>query len=347
MKINIMLIILLLTFSSACAEALPPFMEPDIPVVVEHNDIDATIMYKLNRIQLDEVLVKEAIDTYCIAPADDEEWLLEMNSQSNSDFALVYSDQSGHVGTICCDYSGPPSPAECHSEILDLASETVRSFLESIGLANYEYPFFYCDYEYKTFVGSTWHSVTEVEYLDCGYTSKENQLQIWDRLGGPMVYVVVRFKVNEYPLATSISWTDNTNRAGNGNPTPSAVFGVTQDGKIAAITIRNPFEVVDMRDSSEPLLSWQDVLIMNAPLIADQMKKNDAADNSLTLRHVELIMMTNDNNITFPAWHFVFEEWVCDDYAQRYMDDSRMNGNLRYFTVGKYFDAVTGKAVLN
>lgn len=333
--------------SLACAEGLPPFVEPEISVIVEQNGIDTATMVKLNRIKLDEALVREAIDAYCVTPAADESWILELNSQRNPDFALIYSDQSGHVGTICCDYIGPPSANENQSETLRRASETVRSFLESIGLVHYEYPFYFCDYEYKTLVGSAWHSITEEEYLDSGYTSKEAEQQKWDRLGGPMIYVVVRFLANEYPLGTSISWTDNTNSAGNGNPTPSAVFGVTHDGKIAAVTIRNPVEVVSQRDSSEPLLSWESILSMNAPLIADQRKKNDLAENNLILRYAELIMMTNDNNIAFPAWHLVFEEWACDEYARKYYGDGRMEGNSRYSTVGKYFDATTGKAVLN
>ena len=347
MKKSIMLICLLLTLSSAYAEALPPFAEPDIPVVVEYNGIDTSVLYKLNKIQLDEPLVKAAIDEYCITPADDEKWILEINSRSNPDFALMYSEQSGRVGTISCDYSGPPSPAESQSEAMSLASETVRSFLESIGLTSFEYPFYYCGDEYQTLVGSAWHPITEEEYLDCGYTSKEDALKKRSRTGGPLIYVVVRFQVNETPLGTCISWTEHTSSVGNGNPSPSAFFGVTRDGKIAAITIRNPVEVINERDSSEPLLSWQEVLSMNAPLIADRMKKNDAADNPLVLRYAELIMMTNDKNITFPAWHFVFEEWACDDYARKYFGEDRMNGNARYMTIGQYYDATTGKAVLN
>lgn len=347
MRLGVILVCFLFLCSSVCAESLPPFVDRDISVAVERNGMDSVTMYKLNRIQMDEALVKAAIDAYCVAPSEDESWMLELNSKGNPDFALIYSEQSGRVGTVCCDYSGPPSLAEDQDETLRRAGETVRAFLESVGLTQFEYPFYYCDDEYKTLVGSAWHSVTEEAYLDCGYTSKENQLQRWSRLGGPMIYVVVRFQVNGYPLGTSISWTDNTSSAGNGNPTPSAVFGVTQDGKIAAITIRNPVETVDARDSSEPLLSWEEVLSMNAPLIADRRKKSDEADNTLTLRYAELVMMTNDRNITFPAWHLVFEEWACDEYARKYYGENRMDGNARYITVGQYYDAVTGKAVLN
>ena len=347
MKLRAILICFLFLCSLACAESLSPFVEPDIAVEVERNGVETATMYKLNRIDLDETLVRAAIDAYGVTPAQDEAWTLEINSRSNPDFALLYSDQSGHAGSISCDYAGQPSPAQSSDEALNRAGETVRAFLESIGLTDFEYPFYFCDDEYKTLVGSAWHSVTEEEFLDCGYTSKENQLQRWSRLGGPMIYVVVRFKVGDCPLGTCISWTDNTSSAGNGNPTPSAFFGVTRDGKIAAATIRNPVEIVDRRDSSAPLLSWQEVLSMNAPMIADRRKKNDEAGNSLTLRYAELVMMTNDRDITFPAWHFVFEDWACDDYARKYYGEGRMDGNARYMAIGKYYDATTGKAVLN
>ena len=151
------------------------------------------------------------------------------------------------------------------------------------------------------------------------------------RTGGSPVLVVVRFQIGEIPFGTSISWTQFTDRSGNGNPTPSAFFLISENGEICAAHIRNPVKVIKRRESGEKILPWKTVFEMSRSKIENVFCGGDNRSDNLTLQHVELVMLTDDKSITFPAWNFVFE-WYSPE-------------NDRYLVLGLMYNAFTGEQV--
>lgn len=298
--------------------------------------------YKLERIELDPLRVAEAIEKYCLPEKEDEIFVLQVNQCSNPDLVLYYKEQNGKLETASIDYLGAPS-YQCEESRYQMASETVKAFLNEVGLTEYEYPFFYCDERFRTLCGTVWEPLSETEFLHSGIVSSDTQANEWDRTDGPLIQVVVRFTLDEIPLGASVSWTAHSSRAGNGNPTPVAVFLVTPTGQIAEIQVRNPFTIIREQIGNEDVLGWEQVLNMNMDQLISRYCSGVQEGNSLTLRFVEFIYLTNDKNVTYPAWHFVFETHMGDAYWQNYC--SGLSADARTSMLGIYFDARSGSEV--
>lgn len=215
-RLFMLLLVVILLPADAVASDFSPLsvMVDDMP-----QPFQEISLYKLEQIKLDEKLVKKAVEKYCLEPQREEKWILEINKCSIQDCVLLYREENGKGGSIAVDYTGAPCFAQEGNDSHQQASAVVKSFLDEIGLSGYEYPFYYCNEQFHTIAGTRWNEVTEEEYLTQGYNTAE-----WTRLGGAPVLVVVRFLLNDIPFGTSISWTEHSNTAGNGNPTPSAFF---------------------------------------------------------------------------------------------------------------------------
>ena len=327
--------------------AVPVNAESASPLTVSIDEVaevpQAIPYYKMERIQLDSDKVQAAIDLYGIQPLAGEEWKLTISSPLNPDFAVQYTEENGAVEPVCAGYSGPASLSRTEEAAYQRASEVVKAFLDDIGLQDYEYPFYYCDDAFRTVVGTAWNPLSEEEYLESGWCSPDDTREEWERTNGPAIMVVVRFVVDGLPFGTSVSWTEHTLSAGNGNPTPTAVFHVTQDGKICGISIRNPVRIAAQRDNPATLLSWDEVLEMNRAMLLERYTQGENAGNTLTLRHAELVMLTDDKNMAYPAWHFVFEETLGEAYRKKYCP--QLSDRASVSTLGLYFHAYTGKEV--
>lgn len=312
--------IMMLTTATAESNSLSIAFDKDIPY-------PATVpYYKLERLTLDKNAVKSAIEKYRIFPLTGEKWSLEVNKCSNPDCAVLYKERNGSAGTIACDFSGISAHGE--GEKYSRASETIKAFLDEIGLTDYEYPFVFCHDAYLTHNTSPWHPMTEDEYL------AENSMYrkaLWERTGGAPVLVVVRFRVGGIPFGTSNSWTQFSDRSGNGNATPSAFFLLSPTGEIIEAHIRNPVKVVKERESGESILPWKSVLEMGRSEIESKFCNGENRGDMLTLHYVELVMLTDDKNITFPAWNFVFERYIPKDN--------------RYLVLSLMYNAFTGEEV--
>lgn len=299
--------------------------------------------YKMERIQLDSDKVQEAIDRYGIQPLKGEKWKLAVNSTLNPDFAVRYEEENGAVEPICESYSGPASSSRMEEAAYQRASRVVQAFLDDIGLQDYEYPFYYCDDAFRTMVGTVWNPLSEEEFLESGLGLPDDIRQDWQRTKGPAIMVVVRFVVEGLPFGASVSWTGHTFSAGNGNPTPTAIFHVTQDGEICGISIRNPVRLTAQRDNPTELLLWDEVFEMNSAMLLERYTQGENEGNTLTLRHAELVMLTDDKNTAFPAWHLVFEETLGKAYRKKYC--LQLSERACISTLGLYFHAYTGKEV--
>ena len=299
--------------------------------------------YKMERIQLDSDKVQAAIERYGIQPLAGEKWKLMVNSTLNPDFAVQYTEENGAVEPVCASYSGSSSSSRMEEVAYQRASNIVKAFLDDIGLQDYEYPFYYCDDAFRTMVGTAWNPLSEEEYLESGWCSPDDARKEWERTNGPAIMVVVRFVVDSLPFGTSVSWTEHTLSAGNGNPTPTAIFHVTREGEICGISIRNPVRIAAQRDNPTELLSWDEVFEMNRSMLLERYTQGENEGNTLTLRHAELVMLTDDKNMTYPAWHFVFEETLGETYRKKYCP--QLSDRASVSTLGLYFHAYTGKEV--
>lgn len=328
MKIKQLLCILLLYI--CCSAVLTmAFADSGSLSIIFNEDISypATVPYdKVERIRLDESTVKQAIEKYRLPPRAGEKWNLEVNKCSNPDCVLQFKERNGAAGTLSYDFAGISAHGE--GEKYSRASDTVKAFLDEIGLVNYEYPFYFCHDAYLAHNTSPWHPITVEDYLSENGTY---QRKLWERTGGSPVLVVVRFQIGEIPFGTSISWTQFTDRSGNGNPTPSAFFLISENGEICAAHIRNPVKVIKRRESGEKILPWKTVFEMSRSKIENVFCGGDNRSDNLTLQHVELVMLTDDKSITFPAWNFVFE-WYSPE-------------NDRYLVLGLMYNAFTGEQV--
>lgn len=335
----LLLLAALLTGTATAREEPSPLrVEMDNPVAPPRT-VPTCLM---NRTRLDEGKVRTAVARHCLKPLPGESWQLEVNSRVSPDFALLYNEENGAVDPLCADYGGAPRPARTEEE--KRAQKTVNDFLEAIGLDGYEYPFYACTDMYHSSVGSVWHPLTEEEYLQSGYMGSPEEIRKqWARTGGPPILVAVRFRAAGLPFGTMTSWTENTNAAGNGNATPSAFFSVAWDGKICGISIRNPGKIMVERENDTPLLSWQEVLRMNRPMLLQRYTSGENEGSFLTLRHAEAVMLTDERNVTFPAWYFVFEELIGDAYRRQHCP--QMSLPARTSMKGMLFDAYTGKPV--
>ena len=298
--------------------------------------------YKLERKEIDPLRVEEAIEKYCLPKLEDESFALQMNQCSNPDLVLYYKEQNGKLETTSIDYLGAPS-TQMEEPRYQMASEVVKDFLDEVGITEYEYPFFYCDEKYRTLCGTVWEPLSEDEFLYCGIVSSDTQAAEWERTDGPLIQVVVRFTLEKIPMGASVSWTQHSSRAGNGNPTPVAVFLVTATGQITEIQVRNLFSVVRKQTGNEDVLSWEQVFNMNKEQLVSRYCRGVQEGNTLTLRYVEFIYLTNEKNVTYPAWHFVFETHMGDAYWQKYC--SRLSEDARTSMMGIYFDARSGSEV--
>lgn len=298
--------------------------------------------YKLDRIALDLPRVETAIEKYSLPKSEDVNFVLQVNHCSNPDLALYYKEQNGKLETASIDYLGAPS-IQCEESRYQMASDTVKGFLDEVGIAEYEYPFFYCDERFRTLCGTVWDPLSRDEFLRCGIVAPNTQAAEWDRTNGPLIQVVVRFTLDEVPLGANVSWTPHSSRAGNGNPTPVAVFLVTATGQIVEIQVRNPFTVARKQSGNENVLSWEQVLNMNMEQLATRYCRGAQEGNTLTLRYVEFIYLTNEKNVTYPAWHFVFETHMGDAYWQKYC--SGLSEDAKTSMLGIYFDARSGSEV--
>lgn len=299
--------------------------------------------YKMERIRMDSDKVQAAVEQYGIQPLAEEKWKLTVNSTLNPDFVVQYAEESGAVESVCPDYSGPSSSSKMEDAAYQRASQVVKAFLDDIGLRDYEYPFYYCDDAFCASVGTVWDPLSEEEYLESGYCMPDDTREKWERTNGPAIMVVVRFVVDGLPFGTSISWTRHSSSAGNGNPTPTAVFHVTREGEISGIAIRNPVRLAAQKDNPATLLAWDEVFDMNRAMLLDRYTQGEHAGNTLTLRYAELVMLTDDENIAYPAWHLVFEETIDDAYRRKYC--SQLSDRVCVSTLGLYFHAYTGKEV--
>lgn len=308
------------TMSTADSDSLSIMFSGDVsyPTTISY--------YKFERIKLDEATVKKAIEKYRLPPGPDEKWDMEINKCSNTDCALQFKERNGAAGTISCDFVGISSHGE--GEKYSRASETVRAFMDEIGLTDYEYPFYFCNDAYLAYNTSPWHPITEEDYLaeNSGY-----QMKIRERTGGSPILVVVRFRIGEMCFATSSSWTQYSDHSGNGNPTPSGFFLISENGQICEAYIRNPVKIIQERENEAKILPWEKVYKMSQSEIESVFCKGRNCSDKLKLQNVELVMLTNEKNISFPAWNFLFE---C--YTQE---------NNRYFMFGLMYNAFTGEKV--
>jgi len=295
---------------------------------------DAT-MYKLETIHISKEDLLAVMEKYGMPLQQGERWEVSHSYAGSAiECECVLSDKSVPTELIFADYGGLPSAVE--SEAQQKADETARAVLSQLGIENDEYPFYYCDFLYK---GAGYVFQNETDYLKSGISSVVEEE--WQRTGGPALLVVVRLKLNEIPFGTSISWTEHSNSAGDGNPTPGIVIGVTQEGFLTGMIIRNLFTVTKTKTSMEPLLGWEEVLNANLDVIAELHCTGEQTGTSLTLLRAQMVYLTDSNNIAFPAWELIFEEEVPDSYLKAHGMDSLLKKSI----ISLYFRATDGKGV--
>ena len=242
------------------------------------------------RIRFDRKRTKELTEQYGLPEKKGESWVCEIHSRLNPDYELYYREEEGLYGSIDYDVYAPPVPLDETDEGLCRAAETVRAFLNGMGV-EYEYPF-YRVVPYK------------------GYRDREQNL----------VELTVRLPVEGIPCNTTIGWTKDSDGIGNGDPTPGAFFIATTDGKLTTAVIRNPVTVTGTEEDLTPLKNWDEVLRDNRDdLIA--FRKDEFGEYRLELKYVQFVMMVDPHQEAYPAWAYCFDchlERKDGDYRSTY-----------------------------
>lgn len=210
---------------------------------------------------------------------EEYEWELQIGDCVYPANELIYACENSDYGSQNWWEYEPRAPIDRSVKTLVKAEETVRIFLDELGLA-YEYPLY------------------KVKYLetDWRYTPKL-----------PIIEVVARLEIEGMPCLTNETCFGKEDYGIN----PSTFFQITEDGKILNAVIRKPVKVVEVQEDTTPLLGWREILEKNVDDIlearyTDSKILQEIKDRYL-IRQVELLTMLDKNNCTFPAWVFYTE----------------------------------------
>lgn len=229
-------------------------------------------------------------------------------------------------GLNIADYTDMEWPLDTTDSQLTQADSVVKDFMDALAIP-YEYPFYACLYDYQRLLGSSLHPISKEGYLNSGWGLPGQISKDWESTDGPCASVVVRFRLNDIPFGTTITWTKGSDTAGDGNATPSAFFTVLPNGKISSIIIRNAFDVSKTQPDFRPILGWERILTDAVPHITDLFCTGEDLGNTLTLIKTEFLLFTDQNSIVFPAWSFVFERKFSP--PSTYMDALRLSYDAR------------------
>ena len=253
--------------------------------------------YTLGRVRLEKERIQALLTLYGMPPAHGEQWVMDVGSKINPDFELIYREETGRYGSVSYDEMSPAVSLDISNPRLCAASDTVKSFMDELGIA-YEYPFF------------------QVKPLEQG-----------------LIEVVVRLTIDGIPCHTSIGWTKDSDGGGNGDPTPSAFFIVSEDGKLTTAVIRNPVTMIEQCDDAAPVMDWQLSLTDDLPQV---MRFFGGENASLTLHAAELVMMVDARQRAYPAWAYFFTRAVQSD---------EFNATPYSYDMALVYDARTGECV--
>ena len=231
---------------------------------------------RTERIRFDRKRTKELTEQYGLPRKKGESWICEIHGWLNPDYELLFEEEEGLYGSIAYDVYDPPVPLDESDEGLCRAAETVRAFLDGLGL-EYEYPF-YRVVPYK------------------GYRDRE--------ING--VELTVRFPLEGIPCNTTIGWTKDSDGSGNGDPTPGAFFIATRDGKLTTAVIRNPVTVTGTEEDPAPLKNWDEILRDSREEFID-FREDEYGKYILKLKYVQLVMMVDPHREAYPAWAYTFD----------------------------------------
>ena len=278
----------------------------------------------ISKIAADRALRAYALDTGVLS--------LQNTSIAGQSLYFMQPDYR-HQGSDMFESSAAHFPAGNDPQHLQ-AQETVKGFLDVLGVSGYEYPFYSCRYDYQI-DGSDFHpfasqedyiraysfaappSLPNIEdypaFLDAALRRRLSELET---LGRPATEVIVRFLVHGLPIHTMNSWSPGQSGiTGDGNPTPFARFVVTREGKIAFAYIRFWFAQDSQQPDSHPLLPWQDILTQSLTISWEEYHSPDTqADKQLTVRAIEPLLSVDGDGMTFPIWKVILEE---DDLDKR------------------------------
>ena len=254
----------------------------DIDMVRPSSPPPAMDQMELERKHFDKEKTVNLIEKYRLSPAKGESWVCEIGSKLQADFELYFREENGVYGSISCDETSPRIPIDESNEGLCKAAETVKRFLDELGLA-YEYPF-YIVTPLKPTKGNT-----------------------------QLIEIVARLMIDGIPCNTTIGWTRDSDGSGNGDPTPGAFFIVTPEGKLTTAIIRNPVVIAKQREDTTPIKSWDTVLEENKDAIMNYCCTGDDAGSSLTLKQAEFVMMVDAHQVAYPAWAYCFDRHMLAD----------------------------------
>ncbi len=264
-----------------------------------------------------------------------------------------------HHGSVMVESSAARFPAGDNPQHLQ-AQETVKGFLDTLGITGYEYPFYSCRYDYQM-DGSAFHPFVSQEdairarsfdappslptYGIADYPAhldaeERQRLSEYNTLGRPPTEVIVRFMVHSLPIHTMNSWSHGqSGMTGDGNPTPFARFVVTKEGKIAFAFIRFWFAEEAHRTDSYPLLSWQDILSQFLTIPWEEYHQQATQENGqLTVRAIEPLLSVDGQGLTFPIWKVLME----NDSLYKRRDFPGYPNSLYYQDYSFTYDAHTG-----
>lgn len=265
----------------------PSFMDVDMPKpAAQPASMD---QMKVERVRFDKKKVRSLIEKYGLHPSQGESWVCEVGSGLQADFELIFREENGVYGSITYDETSPCIPLARGDDGLEKADAAVKKFLDELGLS-YEYPFYH------------------VALLDQATSGIVGDV--------PLVKVVARLMIDGVPCNTTIGWTRDSDGSGNGDPTPGAFFIVTTAGEITTAVIRNPVEVVKVREDTTPLKGWREILDGDKDFIMNSFCTGDLAGSSFTLKQAEFVMMVDAHQIAYPAWAYCFSRFMpADEYS--------------------------------
>lgn len=237
---------------------------------------------RTERIRFNRKKTKELIEKYCLPKKKGESWVCEIHSRLNPDYELYFCEENGLYGSISIDVFSPPVPLDESDEGLCRANETVRNFLDELGIA-YEYPFYLVE-PYR------------------GFSNEETNL----------VWFTVRLPMEGIPCNTTIGWTKDSDGTGNGDATPGAFFIATRDGQLTMAIIRNPVNVVSTKEDPTPVKNWDEVLRENLRDV-EYFSHSREDEATMTLKCVQFVMMVDAHDKAYPAWAFCYDRHVSKD----------------------------------
>lgn len=255
---------------------------------------------KVERMHFDKENTTKLLRQYGTQPSSGESWVIEIGSHSAPDFELYYCEENGLYGTITYDETSPGIPLDASNHALQKANDVVKAFLDDLGLT-YEYPFF---------------QVVPLETQN-------------GRKG--LIEVVARLSIEGLPFHASIGWTRDSDKLGNGDPTPGAFFIVSAEGRLTTTVIRNPIILTKQREDTTPILDWQSVLLGDLEHIMGFFCGGDYAGSTLALKGTEFVMMVDAHQLVYPAWTYYFTRHVTGDAfsSEPYTYDIALTYNAR------------------